>query len=141
MKRSQPIDKTTSNNPLPVADFLDSLAEEESFKKIKTTLKNETPFSEAGIKSHLNIKFDSDTQLKSLKFKNGTDGLGLAILLDDGDGSYDVIGNFSKSGRLLSICIQLGDEEEEKIEISKCIGSIGVDTGRILITDPCYVLK
>jgi hypothetical protein len=96
-------------------------------------MSNKNAFSEAG------IDYDAICDIKNqLYYKVGHPGLGIKLEGFASDGVYNVVGLFDKEDRLLAATIVFDDDYKLGQEIS--LGHVGVDSGQLLITDPCYIV-
>ena len=77
---------------------------------------------------------------KQLNFVKGNPGLGMLIREFGGDGNCKVYGKKDKQGILKEVRIVLPWGDEENLQEEYLMGEVGVNSGQILITDPCHVL-
>jgi myosin heavy subunit len=87
---------------------------------------------------------------KILRFAHtGADGMGIVLNHFGGDGEYDVVSRYNKDGDLIETAIlfvlkedlEEGEEIDMLITETKLEGTVGVDSGQLLIADPSYVLE
>lgn len=95
---------------------------------------SKTAFEDAGI----DYEAFCDLEKAQLNYKAGHEGLGIKIGKID-DGVYPVYKRYSADGELHQIIIQFG-EIDQSYPPGKYLGDVGVDSGQLLITDPCYIL-
>ena len=105
-------------------------------------------FGEAGMGTYdeLMEKFGEDWNTsKPLNFADGEGGMGMGFLVRGfgGDGTCKVFGKKNEQGDLveLRICLpKFAQVKTTKGMEEWFLGTVGVDSGQLLITDPCYVL-
>lgn len=76
-----------------------------------------------------------------LNYEDGNPGLGVHLFNFAGDGFYDVEARYDDRGDISEIAIIFDNDRLKKNSIHvKYLGKVGVDSGQLLITDPCYIL-
>lgn len=109
-----------------------------------------TLFEEKGIDYEKICKMSCEAKESyQLGFPVGHDGMGVVLNKFggegiSGDGLYPVIGVYDDKGFMLSAVIRfapLSEEDDNSIDDAEVIGYVAVDSGQLLITDPCYILK
>lgn len=86
---------------------------------------------------------DNSPGNKVLRFdKVGHTGMGIVLRHFGGDGVFPVVSRYNADGDLIEVAIIFGDYDDEDSKIMKesfecdCF----VDSGQLMIADPCYVL-
>lgn len=101
--------------------------------------RDRTEFEKAGISNYWqfeDVLRQHNNYSGPINYNNGSEGLAVAATEFGGDGCYPVRAQYADNGLVTSIIIDF--ENGEPIE-SRLIGSVGVDSGSILITDPSYI--
>lgn len=122
-----------------------SLPPKQLFSSLSVPMKRTTQFQKRSITSYQN--YISSMNAKSghnLSFSGGKTGLAVNIPTP-GDGTYNVyqISDPDKN----PLCVVVIDQKDDITSIFKSgkatstkLGEVGVDSGNLLLTDPCYIL-
>jgi hypothetical protein len=112
-------------------------------KERRHRMSGRTSFEDADIgtyeKLRMHARSSPDETPVQLRHSSGNNGLGLLIRGFGGDLNGTVTGDYDENGLLMSFRVDFNNSEEGVHE-TRTLGVVGVDSGQLLLTDPCYVL-
>lgn len=101
-------------------------------------MKRQSAFTQAKIK--YTDLIESYGTHKQLYYEAGHAGLGVIFNDFGGDGVFPVYAHYNKDGDCVRLVVEFPQEDQTGVYTEE-LGEVGVDSGQLLITDPCYILE